>query len=279
MLLPLLALSLPTHAAMLDQFGCHVSFPYDNGSTPTATWGSEGSSLDINEEGLGSGKCTGNSFTFAWVMTSPIPVGSHGQPWDNADFTVSVPRTKPDDSFGLGNVFIRHSPDLKHWTDWQVLEQQPEHPAPNTWQSPRKGTLAIPRVHREHYRKLCDEFAAANPDVPFRNDAVVRWILKEDPNYFAKEIPFIGYVQVMVEAGLSDQQRIRGIHFSAFSTIDGMLYRIPAKDRKELQGRWSFVVEDYEADRVRPDAASIIKRSKDDRPRQSEDVLQRLTGP
>jgi len=150
----------------------------------------------------------------------------------------------PDSAFSLGNVFIRHSPDLKHWTDWQVQEQQPEHPAPNMSQSPRKGTLAIPRIHREHYQKLCDEFAVNSPDVPFRHEDVVRWILKGDPGYFAKGIPFIGYVQVMVEASLSDQQRIKGIHVSACSVIDGMVYRIPAQEREELQGKWSFVAED-----------------------------------
>lgn len=207
--------------------------------------GAEGSVLDISEEGLGCSKCTGNSFVFAWVMTSPIPLGSHGQPWDNARLTVSVPRTKPNDPFALGDAFIRYSPDQKHWTTWQVLERQTENPEAGVLRDPYKITLAIPRSTQENYDKLCDEFAATDPSRTFQHADAVRWILQRNPEYFSQEIPFIGYVQVLVETGLSDQQRIKGIYVSGFSFIDQMIKRLKPQEREQLQGKWSFASEHH----------------------------------
>lgn len=243
--LVLFATSCVAHATILDLGGGgHVSFPYDQDSKLSATWGAEGSPLDISEKGLGCSKCTGNSFVFAWVMTSPIPLGSHGQPWDNADISVSVPRTKPDDSFALGNAFIRYSPDQKHWTTWQVLERQSEKSEAGPLLYPYKITLAIPRSTQENYDKLCAEFTATDPSRPFQHADAVRWILQKNPEYFSREIPFIGYVQVLVETGLSDQQRIKGIHVSASSLIDQMIKRLKPQERGQLQGKWSFVADD-----------------------------------
>lgn len=244
-LLALLTLSCSLDATTMGfGRGGLISFPMDPDCKITATWGADESALDISEDGLGCDKCTEMSSVSAWVMTSPIPLGSNGQPWDNADISISVFKTSPTADIAKDKVFIRHSPDLKHWTTWQVIGQQPEKPKPDVFPPPYTVALAIPKSIRTNYRLLCDEFAGSNPTQPFQHANAVRWILSRNPNYFSEGIPFIGYLQVLVETRLSNQRRIRGIHVSANSVIDDMLYRLSAREREELQGPWVFVAED-----------------------------------
>ena len=85
-------------------------------------------------------------------------------------------------------------------------------------------------------------------DVPWRNDeeAAVKWILEKQPDFFEKQIPFIGYVEFMHEAPLYGGQRIRSLEASVFYGMGGL--HSPPKDKNDKRytefGPWNFKAKD-----------------------------------
>ena len=93
-----------------------------------------------------------------------------------------------------GQMFARYSPGTKHWSTWQVL---------TTSSIDRgyrfEGDLTVAQQDYDEYGKLFLKWMKL--DVPWASDeeACVKWILKSQPDFFAKHIPFIGYVQFLYE--------------------------------------------------------------------------------
>jgi hypothetical protein len=70
----------------------------------------------------------------------------------------------------------------------------------------------------------------------------VKWILLQDPQFFSKSIPFVGYVQFLYEISLPAGQRITECHVEASFGVGGM--HQPPKDKKLYDERdnipWRF---------------------------------------
>jgi hypothetical protein len=135
-----------------------------------------------------------------------------------------------------GQMFARYSPDAKHWSTWQPLADAT---APTGYTF--SGQLAVPRQAHAEYGKLVSKYMTL--DVPWRSDeeACVRWILKSRPDFFAKQLPFIGYVQFLYEASLAGGQRIERINFDVSFGVGGL--HMQPKDPKTSVGRdgpWRF---------------------------------------
>jgi hypothetical protein len=87
----------------------------------------------------------------------------------------------------------------------------------------------------------------AKLDVPWKSDedAAVRWILDKQPDFFARQLPFIGYVQFRYEDGFYGGQRITSFKADASCGIGG-IHSAP-KDRNAYKDRhlkpWSFKAE------------------------------------
>jgi hypothetical protein len=67
------------------------------------------------------------------------------------------------------------------------------------------GELGVPRATRARYERHLEAFAVTQPARPHFQADAVRWLLEREPDYFAREVPFIGYLQVLVEDSLGSE--------------------------------------------------------------------------
>jgi hypothetical protein len=135
-----------------------------------------------------------------------------------------------------GQLFVRYSPDAKHWSTWQPLASTTEAKGVRF-----TGQLVVPRQASAEYHALVARYMKL--DVPWRSDeeACVRWILRSQPGFFAKHQPFIGYLQLLYEASLAGGQRLERLDVDVSYGIGGL--HLAPKDPKARQGRegpWRF---------------------------------------
>ena len=101
----------------------------------------------------------------------------------------------------------------------------------------------MPKREREHYDKLRLEYARRQ-DVPWASDdeALLKELLKRNPAFFEKGIPFVGYVQFLYEAQLEGGPRIQSLEVEVAWQISGK--HQPPMDKKTRDGRdgpWRFL--------------------------------------
>ena len=141
-------------------------------------------------------------------------------------------------------MFVRYSPDGKHWSSWQAMD----YPKPQSQLvTKRKFTtfVNIPQRERQEYISYMKKYWKL--DVPWTSDeqALVKWILRQDPEFFSKHIPFVGYLQFLYEISLPAGQRITEFHATASFGLSGL--HQPPKDRNVYKERdnipWRFRAE------------------------------------
>ncbi len=180
------------------------------------------------------------------VHVEPVPIGWSWRPvtsvWVHAEVTppgefVYLPDRA---EYPPCEVFARYSPDLKNWSSWQALERIP----PDNQTDPRQTyqiSLQAPAADQAAYEAKFREYAEKN--VPWKSDeeAAVEWILKQQPDFFEDQIPFIGYVQLKFEIGLKGDQRIERLEFR-LSYQTGGLHNTPRDESvyEDRNGPWRF---------------------------------------
>lgn len=219
-----------------------------------AEW-SDPEHIGITEQGLGWTGGGGMSRT-AWFRTRPMGVGLSWRPLTRTGIRVHItPEARPISDTRtehLGDVYVRYSPDLKNWSDWQVLAVEPEmagEPVPEggarravAMRRLFTGQLGIARESQTEYHKLLEEFA--EQDVPWKSDeeAAAKWIVKRDPKFFERHHPYIGHVQFLYETDLHNGRRLTSFEVNMVWVVSG-LHQAP-QDRSSYQGRgdipWRF---------------------------------------
>lgn len=218
-----------------------------NDAKAKATW-SEPDKISITENGLGWDGET-NASRDSWIQTIPLAVGLSWRPAQSVIITAELkPEMKsvtlPNGQTytpGIGSMFVRYSPDEKHWSTWQAMDYpKPQGKTPTG----RKFTafVNVPRRERTEYLSYMEKYQKM--DVPWVSDeeALVKWILLQDPHFFSKSIPFVGYVQFLYEISLPAGQRITECHVEAGFGLSGL--HQPPKDRNLYNERdnipWRF---------------------------------------
>jgi hypothetical protein len=249
----------------------HLDFTSKEAVQTKATWGGPVEyPLDFKADGLGNSSMSERSMIAVWVETAPIAVGTWKQPWNHADLSVKVNRFEGDDGHScVSRVFVRHSPDRKHWTTWHALAFRPlaelraemerfktreaelagtrsswSEADPIEWHSFAifRCSLEIPRSTRARYEQLLAAFAKTNPPRPKFQEDAVRWILAREPDYFQKEIPFIGYLQFLIEANVGrSPRRLKTVVIDGLSLADGLAGHLTDTNRADYEGPWRFV--------------------------------------
>lgn len=205
-----------------------------------AAW-SPADRLDITDAGLGWDGAA-NAWRDAWIQTTePIAIGRSWRPVQYARVSAEIIpagkfifRGEHGMEFPSGILYVRHSPDAKHWSDWQVLKYE----TPRDKENPKQryhGELRIPYRERGAYANLTRQYSKM--DVPWKSDeeAAVRWIVKNDPKFFEKHRPFIGYLQFLFEISLRGSRRIEKISFDVSCGAGGM--HSPPRDRSVYEER------------------------------------------
>lgn len=240
----------PALASILDFKSLDIDFTDSADAAAKASW-SEPGILTITTNGLGwDGEPA--SLRDGWIKTAPMALGLSWRP----PFAVSVRVSIHPEIEAItlnngqvstpyqGDVYVRYSPDTVHWSTWQVL--QPDEPQSSTEiQNPGRlfiGTIRVPYIEMLEYRHLLQKYAEL--DVSWRSDeeAAVMWILKNDPAFFERQIPFIGYIEFLCEGSFHGGQRITSFRAEVTYGMSGLHYAPENDDYGDRDSRpWSFV--------------------------------------
>jgi len=203
-----------------------------------ATWSEE--ILSITETGLGWNGEPASSQE-GWMQTLPLALGLSWRPPYSVSVRVSVDHEfLPDKGQGAtpcpGMVYARYSPDMEHWSAWQALAVE------GSERGRFQGELRVPDSERERYSRLLSEYSRL--DVPWKSDehAAVLWIIGREPDFFSRQLPFIGYVQFTYDADFHAGLRIKSFAAEIVYTIGGI--HTPPEDPDTYLNRnsepWSF---------------------------------------
>lgn len=223
----LLGLPAASPAIIHERKQLAIDFTDPKDAAAKATW-SDPDRIGVTDAGLGwDGKT--NSLRDGWIETKPLAVGLSWRPAQSVSVRVTL--TPAPQEFTLpngqkstpfaGSLYVRHSPDGKHWSNWQAL----------TWERPEDdsasgrrftGQVAVPHRARTEYERLWEEYRTQ--DVPWVDDeeALARWIVECEPHFFRDHKPFIGYVQFLWEGPIYGGQRISGFEADVSFGLSGL---------------------------------------------------------
>lgn len=239
-----------SHAAVIVEFkSLKIDFTNPKDASAKASW-SPANKLSITDEGLGwDGPA--NASVDGWIQTKPLAVGLSWRTATSISLQITIdPEPKefilPNGQKSTpytGRVFARYSPDMKHWSTWQELQSTDlGQNLPKKSGRHFSGRLTVPNRARHPYGLLLSEYS--KQDVPWKSDeeAAVDWILKQQPDFFSKHLPFIGYVEFLFEGGMYGNQRIRSFNADLSYALSG-LHAIP-RDKEVYKNRdsipWRF---------------------------------------
>lgn len=231
----------------------HIDFKNSTDAKTKATW-SDTYELGISDDGLGwDGEEA--AFRDGWIQTVPMALALSWKPAYSASVHVWVLPSPKEvllasgqvNTPHVGDVYVRYSPDHLHWSTWQALEAREPHEHDEK-EDPGvlfSGAVKIPQSETNRYRKLLSEYAQL--DVPWKSDedAAVRWMVEREPDFFANQLPFIGYLQFRYELEFHGGQRLSSFRATA-AYATGVPNSQP-KDKNAYKDRdskpWSFRAE------------------------------------
>ncbi|CAN5701422.1 hypothetical protein BH09VER1_BH09VER1_05320 [soil metagenome] len=207
--------------------------------------------LDVTAEGLGWGSA-GKADRDGWFLTRPVGLGSSWAPTTGANITATIQPPATVDKQGgegatyrnwPGQLYVRYSVDAKNWTTWQSLNVESK--------ATRAGKgvvfsqfIGVPLVSQREYADLRGKYIRM--DVPWKSDeeATVKWILTNDPKFFERVVPFVGWVQFLLEGRFVEGRRLTSFTAEMYYDVD-MIVMDP-KDPALKKGRdvpWRFKAE------------------------------------
>jgi hypothetical protein len=233
-----------THAGILGFQSVDVDLTKPEEAKQKADWSPK---LDCTPAGLGFEGQT-NASRDGWMMTRPLGIGTSWRPTTGAHLRVklSPPREKITLPNGMvsqpGNpaVFARYGCDGEHWSDWQPLKETNVVAGEVMYD----GMLRVAAQDRERYAEALQQYVSRD-DVPWSCDeeAFCRTLVAQDRKYFAKQRPFIGYVQFLVEDSFPGQQRLTQFHGDISWSVGGIA-TIPkdpeVQQQHDRRSAWGF---------------------------------------
>ncbi|MDZ4820960.1 MAG: hypothetical protein SGJ20_18500 [Planctomycetota bacterium] len=225
-----------------------IDFTQPEQAAKLATW-SEPERLGCTKEGFGwDGEKT--TYRDGWIETEPLAIGRSWIPPQNAGIRITLQTNYPADVatgqksaiFYTPSIYVRYSADRVHWSDWQPTDKKEDPRNPGT---PLYTTrIGLARRASETYHAKLEEWSRRDDiDWGSDEDAFCRWLVKQDPEFFAKERPFIGYVQFLIEDSFKGSQRLTRFDAGVYWSVSG-LHQNPKNPagakRQNDRGAWSF---------------------------------------
>jgi hypothetical protein len=214
-------------------FQNRVEIQFAPNQTPAeATWSP---SLSLNDNGLTSPNLPPNTTTEVWVQSQPMPAGISWRPPTFERIKVEV--GSGVEAFTYLHTYVRYSCDRVHWSTWYNLRPvKTEEPVATSYE----GDLSLPRsAYAPYYAKMA-EWWKTNPEWTSDEHELCVWITRQDPEFFARQFPFIGYIQVRLEG------EARGLQLKSLSVnIDAAVSGLSAPrigGSKSTDEPWSFDV-------------------------------------
>jgi len=230
----------PARAGILSGSELSIDLTDVNETEAKAEW-SDADLIKVTPEGLGWDGRPNESRDF-WLRTKALPIGFSWRPAQSTRVRVEIqPADKPVSlPSGInipaypGQMFVRHSPDLVHWSSWQAMEYER-----NVERADRfRALVAVPRKNRKEYVEYMQRYRRM--DVAWKSDAegLVKWIIRQEPDFFEGAAPFVGYLQFLWETSLHGQRRIKNFHLDAGWGVSGL--HVEPKDPNSFKERWDM---------------------------------------
>lgn len=202
---------------------------------------SDTSILTLSKDGWG---WEGEGVTHeGWFKTKPLAIGLSWRPTFVATIRVVIKPKVHEIDFDkehkmmpdIGDIYVRYSSDLVHWSTWQALQHTNPQPTDGRYFN---ASIRVPYQDRGRYGQLLTQYSML--DVPWKSDeeAAVKWILKQQPDFFTKNLPFIGYIEFLYENTFYSGQKIQTFQANVSYGISG-LHAIP-KDQAVYKDRDNF---------------------------------------
>lgn len=160
-----------------------------------------------------------------WIQTKPIALDSAWRPPSGVFVRVVAQPSPPGPQAGhvsepLVDVYVRYSPDLKHWSSWQMLQRSDLQPGDEKGSRCYSTTVQVPYRERAEYERLVFEHTQQANKTD--EAAALQWILKRDPDFLAKQTPFIAYAEFLLETPFDQGHPIRSLKAEISYTVGGL---------------------------------------------------------
>jgi hypothetical protein len=225
-------------AAIFSSSRLTIDFTDPNDARTKAIW-SEPNLITTTKQGLGWDG-TESSSRDIWFQTVELPIGLCWRPAQSANIVVEVEPTGKTRDSCAGAMFVRHSPDARHWSSWHAIQlKDPQDKQKSKYEY--TTLVAVPRKNRKEYVQYHLQYQQL--DVPWKADAdaLAKWIIEREPNFFDKPPPFIGYLQFLYEVSLTGGQRIARFDAVASWAVSGLHVRPNDPDfRMNLASPWGY---------------------------------------
>jgi len=231
-------LILPAHTAHAQFFSTDTAqIQFEPGKVPDGvTWSR---SVSLRDGGLTAEKLPPNMASEVWVQSQPISAGMSWRPPTSATIRLDVEAGA--DEFTYLQAYFRYSCDRVHWSTWYNLRSLKRQDGNAS--SGYESDLAIPRMAQAAYDAKMQEWWKTNPAWTSDEHELCVWITNQDPEFFAREFPFIGYVQVRIE-GETRGLQLKSLSVKVSSGVSGLsaLSTSTRRGRSTTGEKWFFDV-------------------------------------
>ena len=235
-------------AGILGRHQQVIDFTQPEQAAILSAW-SDPEHLGCTKDGFG---WDGDKFTSrdGWIETKPLAIGTDWRPTHNAGVRIRIETNYPtivstgphSKAFYTPSVYVRYSADRVHWSDWQPTDLSEDPRAPGTVLYTTR--VGVPRRTSQAYHAKLQEWSRRD-DIAWADDEdeFCRWLVKQEPDYFVKERPFVGYVQFLLEGSFKGGQRLTRFEAAVDWAVSG-IHHLPkdptAEKRLESQDGWNF---------------------------------------
>lgn len=201
--------------------------------------------FSLKESGLETKILPINQSQDVWLQTHAFPVGVSWRPPTSVNFKIyfNGSITKLDSMFPIEpQIYVRYSCDKVNWSTWYKANTKDK----KTEEGLKiyESSILLPQAAIEKYNKLKIEWWKTSPAWSSDEHEFCEWLFQKEPDFFAKEFPFLGYVQVRLEKfSVNTSQNIKSLTVEFYSSVSGLTSpsRDNSKVRKNTGDKWFFV--------------------------------------
>jgi hypothetical protein len=172
-----------------------------------------------------------------WVQSQPISAGMSWRPPTSVTVRLEVEAGAED--FTYLNAYFRYGCDRVHWSTWYNLRSLK--PQDGIAAFAFESDLATPRMAQSAYHAKMKEWWNTNPPWSSDEHELSVWIANQDPDFFSREFPFIGYVQVRIE-GETRGLQLKSLSVKVNSAVSGLTAFSSGRGRSTTGEKWFFDV-------------------------------------
>lgn len=180
-----------------------------------------------------------------WVQSHALPIGLSWRPPSSAAFSVSLAGSinEADPTFRTETqVFIRYSCDKTNWSTWYAFTKTDK--ITNDGLGIYESQILLPYSASERYRELMREWWRSRPIWSSDENEFCEWLIQREPDFFVKEMPFIGYVQIRIEkSAVRLPQVLKSVTIGYGWGVSGIqtIPRDKSKVRQNTGAKWFFI--------------------------------------